>query len=145
MRVAVVHDWLTGLRGGEKVLASMCRVLPDADVFTLLYSPARTPGLLDGHRVVTSPLNRLPGVTRYYRWLLPLMPAAIESFDLSGYDLVVSSSHAVAKGVRPSGHATHICYCHTPMRYLWDTARSEERRVGKECTSWCRSRWSPYH
>src|SRR5580658_5123949 len=119
MRVALVHDWLTGMRGGEKVLAALARIFPDADIFTLFYQPDRISPEINSHRVFASPLNRLPGVLRYYRNLLPLMPWAIESFDLGRYDLVISSSHAVAKGVRVSPGVPHICYCHTPMRYLW--------------------------
>lgn len=121
MRVAIVHDWLTGIRGGEKVLESLCRMLPGADVFTLIHVPQNTGSLVAGHRIITSPLNRLPGVRRYYRYLLPWMPRAIESFDLREYGLIVSSSHAVAKGVQAPRGARHICYCHTPMRYAWDT------------------------
>src|SRR5262249_2485131 len=83
--------------------------------------PALTQAL-SGHRITASPLNRLPGAGRYYRSLLPLMPAAVEGFDLRGYDLVISSSHAVAKGARVPAGTPHICYCHTPMRYLWNPA-----------------------
>ena len=119
MRVALVHDWLTGMRGGEKVLAALAGIFPDADIFTLFYEPERISDAINSHRVLASPLNRLPGVLRYYRNLLPLMPRAIESFDLRGYDLVISSSHAVAKGARVPAGVPHICYCHTPMRYLW--------------------------
>jgi glycosyltransferase involved in cell wall biosynthesis len=122
-RVALVHDWLTGMRGGEKVLESLCGMFPDADVFTLFYRPDRISEKIRAHRIVASWLNRLPGATRYYRYLLPLMPRAIESFDLTGYDLVISSSHAVAKGVRVPEGVRHICYCHTPMRYIWSQAR----------------------
>ena len=119
MRVALIHDWLTGMRGGEKVLAALGDIFPDADIFTLFYQPDRVSARINSHRVFASPLNRLPGVLRYYRNLLPLMPRAIESFDLRGYDLVISSSHAVAKGARVPAGVPHICYCHTPMRYLW--------------------------
>ncbi len=125
MKVALVHDWITARRGGEKVLESLCRVFPQADVFTLFYQPEKAGAVaenLKGHRITTSPLARLPGAGRFYRNLLPLLPAAIESFDLRGYDLVVSSSHCVAKGARVPPGAPHICYCHTPMRYVWDTA-----------------------
>src|ERR1017187_502994 len=119
MRVALVHDWLTGMRGGEKVLAALAGIFPGADIFTLFYRPDRVSDGINAHRILASPLNRLPGVLRYYRNLLPLVPHAIESFDLHGYDLVISSSHAVAKGVRVPAGVPHICYCHTPMRYLW--------------------------
>jgi glycosyltransferase involved in cell wall biosynthesis len=119
MRVALIQDWLTGMRGGEKVLAALGGIFPDADIFTLFYRPDRVSDRIHSHRVFASPLNRLPGVLRYYRNLLPLMPRTIESFDLRGYDLVISSSHAVAMGARVPAGVPHICYCHTPMRYLW--------------------------
>ncbi|MCX6616438.1 MAG: glycosyltransferase [Acidobacteria bacterium] len=122
LKVAIIHDWLTVRRGGEKVLQSICRLYPGADVFTLFHMPARIGDLVAGHRVTASWLNRLPGAARFYRFLLPLMPAAIESFDLRGYGLVISSSHAVAKGAAIPAGIPHVCYCHTPMRYLWDVA-----------------------
>src|SRR5512140_453499 len=104
MRVAIIHDWLTGMRGGEKVLESFCRLFPGADIFTLFYEPSRVSDTIRAHRIVPSALNRIPGSTRFYRYLLPLMTSAVRDFDLREYDLVVSSSHAVAKGVRvPAG------------------------------------------
>jgi glycosyltransferase involved in cell wall biosynthesis len=118
-RVAIIHDWLTGMRGGEKVLAALAGIFPGADIFTLFYRADRVNDQINSHRIFASPLNRWPGVLRYYRNLLPLMPRAIESFDLQTYDLVISSSHAVAKGARVPAGVPHICYCHTPMRYLW--------------------------
>lgn len=122
MKVAIVHDWLTGRRGGEKVLESLCRLFPDADLFTLFYLPEKVGPRIAAHRVTASWLNGLPGVDRYYRYLLPLAPGAVEAFDLRGYDLVLSSSHAVAKGARVPTGIPHVCYCHTPMRYVWDVA-----------------------
>lgn len=122
MKVAIVHDWLTGRRGGEKVLESLCRLFPDADLFTLFYLPEKVGARIAAHRVTASWLNGLPGVDRYYRYLLPLAPRAVETFDLRGYDLVLSSSHAVAKGARVPTGIPHVCYCHTPMRYVWDVA-----------------------
>jgi glycosyltransferase involved in cell wall biosynthesis len=119
MRVAVVHDWLNGMRGGEKVLEAILELYPQAVIYTLFHEPGRVSQRILSHRIITSWLDRIPGVYRHYRNLLPLFPAAVESWDLSGYDLVISSSHAVAKGVR-TGPATHVCYCHTPMRYVWD-------------------------
>ncbi len=118
MRVALVHDWLTGLRGGERVLEQLCLLYPDADIFTLVYVPGSVGPIIEKHHVVPSFLNRLP--RKYYRHYLPAFPTAIESFDLRRYDLVVSTSHAVAKGARPGPHATHVAYVHTPMRYVWD-------------------------
>ena len=119
MRAAVVHDWLNGMRGGEKVLEALLEVFPDATIQTLFHERGKVSPGIESHRIVTSWLDRVPGIYRHYRNLLPLFPRAIESLDLSGFDLVISSSHAVAKGVR-APHATHICYCHTPMRYVWD-------------------------
>ena len=119
MRVAVVHDWLTGMRGGERVLAALLALLPDADVFTLVHVPGSVTPDIERRIRGTSFLQRLPVAQRHYRALLPLMPRAIEQIDLRGYDLIVSSSHCVAKGAHASG-AKHLCYCHTPMRYVWD-------------------------
>ena len=118
MKVALVHDWLTGLRGGERVLEQLCLLYPEADIFTLLYQPGSCGPIIEKHRIVTSFLDRLP--KRAYRRYLPLFPVAIESLDLRGYDLIVSTSHAVAKGCRPPANATHVTYIHTPMRYVWD-------------------------
>ena len=117
MRAAIVHYWLLNRRGGEKVLDALCRLLPDADIFTLFCNPATLSPVVRSHRIVTSFLNPL---RRHYRSLLPLMPMALESLDLRGYDLVVSSESGPAKGVITSSDTRHICYCHTPMRYLWD-------------------------
>jgi len=119
-RVALVHDWLTGMRGGEKCLEAMCELFPDATLFTLLHNPGHLSPVIERMEIRTSWIQRVPGWRRIYRHLLPLYPAAIESFDLTGFDLVISSSHCVAKGVRAPAGATHLCYCYTPMRYAWD-------------------------
>jgi glycosyltransferase involved in cell wall biosynthesis len=124
-KVALVHDWLTGMRGGEKVLEAALELYPQADLYTLIHRPERVSALINSRRIHTSWLNALPGVGHYYRYLLPLMPRAIESFDLGDYDLVISFNHCVAKGVRltprPGRRAPlHVCYCHTPMRYVYD-------------------------
>src|SRR6266550_1364037 len=119
MKIAVVHDWLNGMRGGEKVLEAVLEVCPDATVYTLFHERGKVSEFIESHRIVTSWLDRIPGIYRHYRNFLPLFPSAVAAWDLSGFDLVISSSHAVAKGVR-SGSAVHICYCHTPMRYIWD-------------------------
>jgi len=119
-RVAIVHDWLTGMRGGEKCLEAMCELFPEATLFTLIYRRGHLSPAIERMRIRTSWIQRLPGWRRIYRHLLPLYPRAIESFDLGGYDLVISSSHCVAKGVRAAPGATHLCYCYTPMRYAWD-------------------------
>ncbi len=117
MRCAIVHYWLLKMRGGEKVVEALCRLLPGADLFTLFYDPAGVSETIRARRVTVSGLNPL---RRYYRGLLPLMPVALESFDLRGYDLVVSSESGPAKGVMVPAAARHICYCHSPMRYLWE-------------------------
>jgi glycosyltransferase involved in cell wall biosynthesis len=124
-KVALVHDWLTGMRGGEKVLEAALELFPQAEIYTLIYRPESVSALINSRRVHASWLNSLPGVRGYYRYLLPLMPRAIESFDLGDYDLVISFNHCVAKGVRltprPGRLAPlHVCYCHTPMRYVYD-------------------------
>jgi glycosyltransferase involved in cell wall biosynthesis len=120
LRVALVHDWLTGMRGGEKVLESIASLFPDAPIYTLFHFPGSVSKALESHPIHTSFLQKAPGIRRGYRRYLPLFPVAIEELDLTGYDLVVSSSHCVAKGVIPSPDAFHLCYCHTPMRYAWD-------------------------
>ena len=117
MRAAIVHYWLLNMRGGEKVLEALCRLLPDADIFTLFYDPERVSPEIRSHRVTASFLQPL---RRHHRSLLPLMPMALENFDLRGYDLIVSSESGPAKGIVTQAGARHICYCHTPMRYLWD-------------------------
>lgn len=120
MRVALVHDWLTGLRGGEKVLEAIAELFPGAPIYTLFHFPGTVGGEIERRRIVTSRLQRLPAVRSKYRWYLPLFPAAIEDFDFCEFDLVISSSHCVAKGAIPGPGARHVCYCHTPMRYAWD-------------------------
>jgi glycosyltransferase involved in cell wall biosynthesis len=120
LRVALVHDWLTGMRGGEKVLESIASLFPGAPIYTLFHFPGSVSQALESHPIHTSFLQKAPGIRRGYRRYLPLFPVAIEELDLTGYDLVVSSSHCVAKGVIPSPDAFHLCYCHTPMRYAWD-------------------------
>jgi glycosyltransferase involved in cell wall biosynthesis len=117
VRAAIVHYWLLNRRGGEKVLEALCRLLPDADIFTLFLDPETLGPELRGRKITTSFLNPL---RRAHRSLLPLMPMALESFDLRGYDLVVSSESGPAKGVITPSTTRHVCYCHTPMRYLWD-------------------------
>ena len=116
MRVAIAHYWLLKMRGGEKVVEALCRLLPDADIFTLFYDPASVSETIRSRRVTASFLN--PG-RRFYRALLGFMPMALESFDLRGYDLVISNESGPAKGVLTRAGTRHICYCHTPMRYLW--------------------------
>jgi glycosyltransferase involved in cell wall biosynthesis len=117
MKVALVHYWLLGSRGGEKVLEAICRIFPDADIFTLFYDPESVPALIRSKNVKASFLNPFK---KFYRSLLPLMPMALEQFDLRSYDLVISSESGPAKGVLTSSTTRHLCYCHTPMRYLWE-------------------------
>ncbi len=133
MRVALVHDWLTGMRGGERVLEELCALHPKADLFTLIHVPGATSATIEEHPIHASFLSRLPGIARHYRLFLPLFPAAIERFDLSGYERVVSCSHAVAKGVRAAPGARHLCYCLTPMRYVWD---QQDAYLGQGARRW---------
>ncbi len=119
MKVALVHYWLVGMRGGERVLEALCELYPEADIFTLVCDRQALSDTLRGHRIVTSFLQRIGGV-KHYRRMLPLMPFALESFDLTGYDLVISSEAGPAKGIVPGPEALHVCYCHSPMRYIWD-------------------------
>jgi len=139
-RVALVHDWLTGMRGGEKCLEAMCELYPEATLFTLLYRRGHLSPSIERMEIRTSWIQRVPGWQRIYRHLLPLYPRAIESFDLSGYDLVISSSHCVAKGAQAAPGATHLCYCYTPMRYAWD---QYEHYFGPERLVWWNRRLIP--
>ncbi len=140
-----MQDWLTGFRGGEKVLDEMAGLFPDADLYTLIHVPGATSARIDGLRVTASPLSKLPFAARHYRKLLPLFPWAIERFHLEGYDLVISNSHAFAKGVRVAPGTKHLCYCMTPIRYAWDLAdeylgRGPKRVVAAPLLAWLR-RW----
>ena len=120
-RIAVVHDWLVDYAGSERVLAEILRCLPQADLYTLVdHMPAAQRAPLGGRVARTSFLQRMPGIATHLAWYLPLMPVAIEQFDLTGYPLVISSSHAVAKGVIVAPDALHLSYVHSPMRYAWD-------------------------
>ncbi|HEY3045037.1 MAG TPA: glycosyltransferase [Vicinamibacterales bacterium] len=120
MKVALVHDWLTGMRGGEKVLEVLCERYPDAELFTLLHVRGSVSPAIERLTIHTSALQRLPGIRHYYRECLPLFPKLIEQFDLTRFDLVISTSHCVAKSALAAPNAVHICYCLTPMRYAWD-------------------------
>ena len=119
-RVALVHDWLTGMRGGEKALEVVCARFPEAELFTLVHVPGSVSPTIERRPIHTSFIQRLPLVRRLYRHYLPLFPLAVEQFDLEGFDVVLSLSHCCVKSVlRPAG-ARHICYCLTPVRYAWD-------------------------
>jgi glycosyltransferase involved in cell wall biosynthesis len=119
-RVALVHDWLTGMRGGERCLEVACELFPEAPIFTLLHVPGTVSSVIEDRPIVTTFVNRLPRAAAAYRYYLPLFPAAVRQLDLRGFDLVLSMSHCVAKAVVPARGAMHLCYCFTPMRYLWD-------------------------
>lgn len=118
-RTLLVHDWLTGMRGGERVLEWLCRGFPDAPIYTLIHDRAAVSDTINAHPIRVSALGRWPGIARRYRGWLPLFPAAIERFRAEPADLVLSTSHCVAKGFRPPPGARHVCYCFTPMRYAW--------------------------
>ncbi|MBZ9604319.1 glycosyltransferase family 4 protein [Phyllobacterium chamaecytisi] len=120
LRVAIVHYWLVSMRGGEKVVEELCRMFPQADIFTLVCNPDRISDFLKTRNIRTSFLQKIPGAKRHYTKMLPLMPFALEQFDLQEYDLVLSSESGPAKGVITRADALHICYCHSPMRYIWD-------------------------
>jgi len=130
-RVAVVHDWLTVPGGSEQVLLELLEMFPRAELFTSVYDPAPWPAQITGRTVHASFLNRIPGAARHYPKLLALMNRAFRSFDLSRFDLVLSSSHACAKNVRTQPHTLHVCYCHTPMRYAWEEGFLEGEQVGR--------------
>jgi glycosyltransferase involved in cell wall biosynthesis len=145
VRVALVHDWLTGRRGGERVLEQLALLHPDADLYTLVHVPGASFEAIERLRIHPSPLSRLPGAARHYRKLLPLFPRAIESFRLEGYDLVLSTSHAFAKGARAAPGTPHLCYCFTPMRWVRDQAdaylgRGARRALAAPLAAWLR-RW----
>lgn len=120
MKVALVHDWLNGMRGGEKILEILTEIFPDADIYTLIYEPAKISHIINKLSVYISFIQNLPLAKRYYRYYLPIFPFAIQRFKLENYDLVISTSHCVAKGVNVPKEKLHICYCLTPMRYVWD-------------------------
>ena len=130
-RVALVHDWLTGMRGGERCLEVFCELFPDAPIFTLLHVPGSVSPAIERHRIVTSFVQRLPGAATGYRHYLPLFPAAVRGLSLRGFDLVLSLSHCVAKAVRVGADALHLCYCFTPMRYVWDLEADYARGRGR--------------
>ncbi|MDD5327115.1 MAG: glycosyltransferase [Phycisphaerae bacterium] len=118
-KVALVCDWLTAMRGGERCLDAICEIYPDADIFTLVHFPGSVSKTIEKHKIQTSYVQHLPGSIKNFRIYLPLFPHAIQRFDLSGYDYVLSFSHCAAKGIKVPHGLLHICYCHTPMRYAW--------------------------
>ena len=130
MKVAIVHYWLVGMRGGEKVVEALCGMYPDADIFTHVYAPEAVSPRIAAHRVTTSFIARLPRAARQYQNYLPLMPMALEQLDLRGYDLVISSESGPSKGIIPPAGAVHVCYCHSPMRYIWNMFHDYRERTG---------------
>ncbi|HUI21809.1 MAG TPA: glycosyltransferase [Methylocella sp.] len=130
MRVAIVHYWLVSMRGGEKVVEALCRLFPQADIFTHVYDPEKVSETIRRQKVITTFINRLPRAKRYYKHYLPLMPLALEQIDLRGYDLIISSESGPAKGIIPPPGAAHVCYCHSPMRYIWNMYHDYRERTG---------------
>ena len=120
MKVALVHDWLTGMRGGEKILEVFCELFPDATIFSTIHNEGMMSPSIERMKIRTSFIQHLPLKTTKYRNYLPLMPAAMDALDFSEYDFILSTSVAVAKAAKPRRSALHICYCNTPMRYIWD-------------------------
>jgi glycosyltransferase involved in cell wall biosynthesis len=120
MKVAIVHYWILQMRGGEKVLEALCEMYPDADIFTHVYDPDNVSETIRSHNIFTTCISRLPFAKKLYKLYLPFMPLALELLDLTDYDLIISSESGPAKGIIPGPGATHICYCHSPMRYIWD-------------------------
>ncbi|HEY2581091.1 MAG TPA: glycosyltransferase family 4 protein [Mucilaginibacter sp.] len=133
MKVALVHEWLTVIGGSEYVFKEIASLFPEADIFTLVARNETVNELgLEGHKIETSFIQNLPFAKTKYRNYLPLFPLAIEQFDLSGYDLIISSSHAVSKGVLTRSGQIHVCYCHSPMRYAWDLYHQYIKESGLE-------------
>lgn len=120
MKIAIVHYWLLRMRGGEKVIDALCEMYPQADIFTHAYDPEGVSDRIRAHKVTKTFISSLPRANKAYKSYLPLMPMALEQLDLSDYDLVISSESGPAKGVITRSDAAHVCYCHTPMRYLWN-------------------------
>ncbi len=120
MKVAIVHYWLVTMRGGEKVLEELCKLFPQADIYTNVYVPEKISDVIKAHKVYTTKINSWPLAKKMYQKYMPFMPKALMELDLTGYDLIISSESGPAKGVCPAPQAFHVCYCHTPMRYLWD-------------------------
>jgi glycosyltransferase involved in cell wall biosynthesis len=131
MKVAIVHYWLVGMRGGEKVVEALAEMYPQADIFTHVYVPEMISEKIREHRIIPTFINALPRASKMYKTYLPLMPLALEQCDLRGYDLVISSESGPAKGVIPPAEALHVCYCHTPMRYIWNMYHDYREGAGR--------------
>ncbi|SJN57352.1 GDP-mannose-dependent alpha-(1-6)-phosphatidylinositol monomannoside mannosyltransferase [Vibrio ruber DSM 16370] len=131
MKVAIIHYWLVNLRGGEKVLEALCELYPQADIYTHIYhAEGFQDSIISRHHVYQSFIGKLPRARQWYQSYLPFMPLALEQFDLSGYDLIISSESGPAKGIIPAPGKPHICYCHSPMRYAWDMYHEYRNRCG---------------
>jgi glycosyltransferase involved in cell wall biosynthesis len=131
MKVAIIHYWLVGMRGGEKVVEALCEMYPQADIFTHVFVPEMISEKIRQHRIIPTFINALPRAAKMYKTYLPLMPLALEQLDLRGYDLVISSESGPAKGIIPPAEALHICYCHTPMRYIWNMYHDYRNSAGR--------------
>ncbi len=130
LKVAIIHYWLVGMRGGEKVVEALCEMYPGADIYTHVYVPEMVSETIRKHRVVPTFINRLPRARHLYKAYLPLMPMALEQLDLRAYDLIISSESGPAKGVMAAPGALHVCYCHTPMRYIWNMFHDYRQSAG---------------
>jgi glycosyltransferase involved in cell wall biosynthesis len=128
-RVVLVHDWLNGMRGGEKCLEVLCELFPEAPIYTLIHEEGRLSATIEAHRIVPSFIQHLPHGISHYRYFLPLFPTAIEQFRFDAYDLIISTSHCVAKGAKPGPETYHFSYVHAPMRYVWDLFDTYFRRT----------------
>lgn len=131
MKVAIIHYWLVGMRGGEKVIEALCEMYPQADIFTHVYVPEMVSDRIRQHRIIPTFINSLPRASRMYKTYLPLMPLALEQLDLRGYDLVISSESGPAKGIIAPSDAVHVCYCHSPMRYIWNMYHDYRHSAGR--------------
>jgi len=131
MKVAIIHYWLVGMRGGEKVIEALCEMYPQADIFTHVYVPEMVSDRIRQHRVIPTFINSLPRASKMYKTYLPLMPLALEQLDLRGYDLIISSESGPAKGIIAPSEALHVCYCHTPMRYIWNMYHDYRNSAGR--------------
>ena len=131
LKVAIVHYWLVGMRGGEKVLEALCEMYPQADIFTHVVDRSAISPTILKHQIKTSFISKLPYARKLYKSYLPLMPMALEHLDLRGYDLILSSESGPAKGIVPPDGSTHICYCHSPMRYIWNMYHDYRSSAGR--------------
>jgi len=131
MRVAIVHYWLVNMRGGEEVIEALCELYPQADIYTHVVDYNQISPVIAQHKIYTTFISKLPRAIRWYQKYLPFMPMALEDLDLRGYDLVISSESGPAKGVIVSPETLHVCYCHTPMRYVWDMYHDYTENLGR--------------